>query len=166
LSDRLNKLDENIKVLGRSLEIIWRNQRELSKSEELLDEQFAVSTRMTISNFNSLVSRWNKALPLLLANPEGRAEYVQMLIGYSDVNKLFMEWAEFRKRRDFRQYMPAWFMGDDLSELPPGPVDLDTAKKGEDDVSDSRVAAGESSEGEQAVQSAASEGPPAAVPSV
>jgi len=44
-------------------------------------------------------------------------------IVYEDVNKLFMTWADFRKRKDFRDHMKAWFMGEDLSQLPPPPVE-------------------------------------------
>jgi hypothetical protein len=149
LSERLNQLDEQLKIIGRSIEIIWANQKELSKSEELLDEQFAVSTRMTISNFNELSARWNKALQYLLPSgdqpaekvlPDTRKSLVQMLIGYSDVNKLFADWAEFRKRSDYREHMRPWFMGDDLSTLPPPPVPpVPERKEGVEYVGDSSI---------------------------
>jgi hypothetical protein len=172
--ERVNRLDEQLKVIGRSIEIIWNNQKELTKSEELLDEQFAVSTRMTISNFNSLTSRWNQLLQYMLPDegevvkpyPDTRKALVQMLIGYSDVNKLFADWAEFRKRKDFREHMREWFMGEDLSSLPPEAVSSETAKKtGEQDVDRSGDTASKGAEN-ATEPNPSPEDPPAAVPQV
>ena len=167
LGERVNQLDEQLKIVGRSIEVIWANQKELSKSEELLDEQFAVSTRMTITNFNQLSLRWNQLLthlfpgegPSVPMTPERRRELIQMQIGYSDVNKLFADWAQFRQRSDYREYMREWFMGQELDTLPPPPA----KKEGEANASDS---GNPPDEAQPAAASDRAEGAPAAVPEV
>ena len=139
LVERAKILDEQFKIMGESIGVIWNNQRELTKSEELLDEQFAVLTRMTILCLNGVFRKSNITLkhlspvdqdaPILTA--ESKRDLVMPLIGYSDINTMFHEWAEFRQRSDFREHMQAWFMGDDLSTLPPPP---EVKKEGETNV--------------------------------
>ena len=136
LAERLNALDQQLKVIGGSLGVIWNNQKELTKSEELLDEQFAVLTRLSIISFNALLRRGNITLKYLSPvdsdapslTPESKKELVMPSIGYSDINVMFHAWAEFRQRPDFREHMQAWVMGNDLSELPPPP---EVKKEGE-----------------------------------
>ena len=123
LVQRSDLLARQFGGMAKSLETIWGNQKELSKSESLLDEQFAVLTRMTISTLNQIIEHPGKAQP----------------ITYEDVNRLFKDWADFRKRSDFREHMRAWFMGDDLASLPPPPVEepgkpADQPKEGESNV--------------------------------
>ena len=104
LSQRCDQLDRNFGLMARNQQLAWNNQKECAKSETLLDEQFAVLTRLTITSLNKVLPDGSKIL-------------------YEDVNKLFMDWADFRKRKDFRDYMKEWFMGEDLSKLPPPPVE-------------------------------------------
>ena len=105
--------------MANNQNLIWNNQKECAKSETLLDEQFAVLTRLTITALNRV------------SNPDQQ-------IVYEDVNRLFADWAEFHKRKDFRSYMKEWFMGVDLSTLPPPPVETpekpaDQPKEGDQD---------------------------------
>lgn len=103
---KVNQLDKLTNDLAGSNRVMWSNQKELSKSEELLDEQFAVSTRMTITWVNKLSSAVN--LP-------------ELKITEKDVEQLFRDWAKFRKRPDFREFMMEWFLGVALDKLPPPP---------------------------------------------
>ena len=96
---------QKLKALGNTLQTIWANQVELSKSETRLDEQFCVQGRLFITSINEILLRANS----------------DEVITYEQVNKMFMEWEKFRSRPDFRDHMRAWFMGDDLSTLPPPP---------------------------------------------
>ena len=169
LEARINKLDEQLKVIGNSIGVIWSNQRELSNSEAFLDEQFAVLTRMTVMSLNSLMSKWNRSLKYLSpidadAPPlteENKKELVQALVGYSDINALFVTWSNFRRRKDFRNHMKAWVMGEDITLLPPEPPE--EKKEGESNVSDP----GNPTDETQLPPTAdCSEGPPAAVPEV
>jgi len=98
ITQRLGKLSLTIKT-------IWDNQRELAKSETLLDEQFAVSTRMTIMAVNDILDRLgveNKITPL-------------------DIEALFKDWHKFQLRRNYRDFMLEWFMGVDIDSLPAEP---------------------------------------------
>ena len=148
LSQRCDKLDENLSLLARSHATIWANQKELTKSETLLDEQFAVLSRLTIISINLMAVRHNLAIEMLCSaiGKEDTDDLSFPDIDYDDVNLLFEQWAKFRERPDFRQHMRAWFMGDDLSKLPPPPeppaeeedqVKEETQEPGEEDVSDS-----------------------------
>lgn len=82
---------------------MWANQKELVKSEELLDEQFAVSTRMSIVAVNHILETMGQ---------EDR-------ITSQDIEKLFRDWAQFRARPDHRELMMEWFLGVALDKLPP-----------------------------------------------
>jgi hypothetical protein len=84
---------------------MYTNQVELSKSETRLDEQFCVQGRLFISTLNEILHRADS----------------DNVITYERVNEMFQEWEAFRNRSDFRDHMRAWFMGDDLKQLPPPP---------------------------------------------
>lgn len=87
---------------------------ELSKSETRLDEQFAVLTRMTYSKVNELIHAINRNVLI------GVSEEVAP-IDYDQTNKMFVEWQQFKNRPDWRDHSRVWFMGGDLSMLPPPP---------------------------------------------
>jgi hypothetical protein len=89
--------------MTRTHQTIWNNQKELAVSEERLDEQFAVLTRMTISYLNSILDR---------AGGNGR-------ITEGTVGDLFSDWAKFRARPDHKDHMMSWFLGVALDKLPP-----------------------------------------------
>jgi hypothetical protein len=138
LSLRCDQLDKNVAGLANAVGSVWANQKELTKSENLLDEQFAVLTRLTIISLNVLVNKHNLAMEMIGAAMGGMSDVSDLTmptVDYEDVNLLFEEWAKFRSRPDFRDHMRAWFMGDDLSKLPPPPEP--EAKEGESDVDDS-----------------------------
>jgi len=93
--------------LTRTIQTIYENQVELAKSETRLDEQFAVLTRLCIGRINEI------------ATLTGRDE---LYVTYEQVNAMFEQWAEFKKRPDFRDHMQVWMMGKDLAELPEPPA--------------------------------------------
>jgi hypothetical protein len=98
-------LQQKFGVLSSTLQILWANQEKLAESETRLDEQFAVLARACIRSINEILVRIGS----------------DDLITYESVNELFMEWEKFRSRPDFRDHMRTWFMGEDLSTLPPPP---------------------------------------------
>jgi len=102
--------------MARSNQTIWANQKELTKSQNLLDEQFAVSTRMAVMGIN------------LLLEKVGADERIEA----DDIETLFKDWASFRARPDFRDHMMEWMLGVALDKLPPPPEPQ--AKEGEADA--------------------------------
>jgi hypothetical protein len=50
-----------------------------------------------------------------------------------DVAGLFRDWATFRKRPDYREFMMEWFLGVALDKLPPPPA-VQAKKEGDSDV--------------------------------
>jgi hypothetical protein len=94
----------------------------LAKSETLLDEQFAVSTRMTIVAVNHILEK--------MGHGDDK-------ITEKDVEKLFKDWAKFRKRPDYRNYMMEWFLGEDIDKLPP-PPEPQATKEGDSHVEGDR----------------------------
>ena len=99
-------LDQRLRLLDKKSDVIYNNQVALAESETRLDEQFCVSTRLAIVMINKLTK-----LKETTVEP----------IAYAHVNKMFQEFEAFRSRPDFREHMEAWFMGEDLSQLPPPP---------------------------------------------
>jgi len=102
---KLKALAETLLDLHKNHGTIFANQQELTKSATRLDEQFCVQGRLFISTINEILHRANS----------------DEIITYENINLMFMEWEQFRARPDFREHMRAWFMGDDLSQLPPPP---------------------------------------------
>lgn len=116
LNSRLKQVDNTIQVLAGSNRTIWVNQKELIKSQNLLDEQFAVSTRMAVMGLNLILEK---------IDAEERVDA-------GDIEMLFKQWAEFRARPDFRNFMVEWMLGVALDKLPPPP---EPKKEGEADAS-------------------------------
>jgi hypothetical protein len=104
--------------LGESIKTVWDNQKELAKSSTLLDEQFAVSTRMTIVAVNHILEKIGQG---------------DDKITEKDVEKLFKDWAQFRKRPDYRNFMMEWFLGVAIDKLPP-PPEPKAKKEGDSNV--------------------------------
>lgn len=175
LSKRADQLDANVVKIGNALGTIWANQRELTKSEALLDEQFAVLTRLSVISLNMIVVKHNLAMSMV-AMAMGKDSVDELMlpeVEYDDINVLFAQWAEFRSRPDFREHMRTWFMGGDLNSLPPPPeppeemvaqqgqmVPKSQVKEGVEYVGDSGIVRGEGEE-----ESSAG-GPPDDVPEV
>lgn len=132
-SKRASLTHESIKVLGDSIKTVYSNQQELTKSQNLLDEQFAVSTRMSIMGIN------------LLLEKVGADERIDA----DDIAQLFRDWATFRSRPDFRNLMTEWMLGVALDKLPAPPEP--EAKEGEADATsgdgDKIVEEGQSKDG-------------------
>src|SRR5687767_16022403 len=79
---RIDQLDDTIKKLGGAQQVIWNNQKELSRSEELLDEQFAISTRMSVKSMN------------LILEKIGAEERITA----KDIERLFRDWRSEERR--------------------------------------------------------------------
>ena len=95
--------DAKLRALGDTLTTMWNNQVELSKSETRLDEQFCVLARLSIRMLNDILVRIGS----------------EDLITEKVIETAFKEWATFKERSDFREFMVEWFLGKPLSELPP-----------------------------------------------
>lgn len=106
-----------MKLLAQSIQTIFSNQKELGKSQSLLDEQFAVATRMSVMGLN------------LLFEKVGAEERVDS----GDIEQLFKDWARFRSRPDFRDLMMEWMLGVALDKLP-APPEPEAKKEGEADA--------------------------------
>jgi hypothetical protein len=112
LNSKCNLLAEQFQIFSQTMDTIYRNQKALGESETKLDSQFVVLTRLTIMTLNAIMLHLNKR----------ELEPLQ-LIGYDDINKMFEEWDQFKARPDWREHTRPWFMGEDLSTLPPPPVE-------------------------------------------
>jgi hypothetical protein len=117
-------LDERVRELAKTAVTLYQNQQRLAKSydglaeaSDSLDEQFAVLSRLVIGHMNKLTDAFNTVTGGM---PAG-APRVEPL-GRDIVTKMFADWREFKKRPDFRDHNTAWFMGEDLSKLPPPPA--------------------------------------------
>lgn len=115
LTGRVDNLDDTTQKLARSNQVIWNNQKELTRSETLLDEQFAVSTRMFIVTMNGLCQKLG----------------FEERIDAEDVKQLFQDWATFRARPDYRNLMMAWFLGVALDKMPPLPPAVPSKTEGD-----------------------------------
>jgi hypothetical protein len=116
-------LDERVKELAKTTITLYGNQQRLAKgfddlaaAGDMLDEQFAVLSRLVVMQLNKIVEAFNTVTGGMPAGAP-RVE----LISRADVTTLFGAWREFKKRSDFRDHNTAWFMGEDLSKLPPPP---------------------------------------------
>jgi len=95
---------------GQNLTTIWLNQGSLQESQFNTDKQLAVLVRLMISKINSLIVAF-----------EGR-EDMPAAITVESINDLFDLWAEFSQRPDHKELYHQWYMGYDLSQLPPPEV--------------------------------------------
>lgn len=117
LTKKVSQLDRSLQLVAASNQTIWNNQKELTKSQNLLDEQFAVSTRMAVMGIN------------LLLEKVGAEERIEA----DDIETLFRDWAAYRARSDFREHMMEWMLGVPLDKLPP-PPEPPAKKEGEADA--------------------------------
>jgi hypothetical protein len=119
-----------------AVKVIYENQKALAASHDRLDDQFTVLTRLTIAKVNEIVSALNEDADEPLVNP----------ITYEGVNQVFHELEGFKQVPEFRDHLPAFFMGEDLTELLtqiPAPAEEhelidtgDTVEEGEDVAAD------------------------------
>lgn len=110
LAEQNFKLHQKVQALEKQVAVLYQNQKELAQSENRLDEQFCVSTRLAVSWINSIIKA---------ARMEDAAWALPLdSISYETVNKMFMDFERFRRRPDFRNHMRVWFMGESLDSLP------------------------------------------------
>jgi hypothetical protein len=101
------------------------------KSENRLDEQFCVSTRLAVSWINAII----KAARMEDAGWALNMDSIQ----YEAVNEMFKDFAAFKSRRDFRDHTREWFMGEPIDSLPPlegSPLEGASEKNHASDVGD------------------------------
>jgi len=110
LAEQNLKLHQKVQELQKQVAVLYQNQRELVRSENRLDEQFCVSTRLAVSWINAIIkaARMEDA-PWALSLDS---------VSYDAVNKMFMDFEKFKGRPDFRNHMRVWFMGESLDSLP------------------------------------------------
>lgn len=106
--------------VASSFEEVYKNQVELAGSADRVDDQFAVLTRLVILKLNEVVQAVNL---LRRAHLDSRTDIglPPNPVTYGDVNSMFAQYELLKQRRDFRQLAEAWYMGQDLSNLPPPP---------------------------------------------
>ena len=101
---------QKVQTLEKKLDVLYQNQQELVRSENRLDEQFCVSTRLMVLWINHIIRG---------ARSKGETWAEQMnVVTYEKVNELFHDFAKFRARPDFRNHMREWFMGEPVDSLP------------------------------------------------
>ncbi len=127
LQKKQEKQAKDLTVISKDIGLVHGNQVELAKSEERLDDQFAVLTRLTVTKLNEMFTKFNALVQGLPAG-EGELLTEQLqealgigLVGYNEINEMFIDWGKFRKRSDFRDHTKAWYTGVDLDSLPPPP---------------------------------------------
>ena len=97
--------DAKIKTLAKTIQTIWNNQVELTKSIDRVEEEFCVLGRLVIPKMNEIL--------IALGSEE--------LITEEVINSVFLTWHEFKQRPDFKNHFVPWFLGVPLQELPPPP---------------------------------------------
>lgn len=97
--------NQKLRALAETLTTIYNNQVELSNSGTKVDTQHAVLGRLAISTLNELLLRIGS----------------EDLITYESVSEMFEQFAALRSRPDWREHSKDWYMGKDLSNLPPVP---------------------------------------------
>jgi len=102
-------LEERLREVARMGMTLYQNQQKLGKAidalagaSDQLDTQFSVLSRLCILKLNSVLGDDKK-------------------ITHEFVTSLFHEWVKLKERSDFRDHNRAWFLGEDLSNLPPEP---------------------------------------------
>lgn len=110
LGDQNLALLQKVQILERKIDVLYQNQRELVQSENRLDEQFCVSTRLAVMWINHIIQSAQ-------ANAEPWAEQTDV-VTYEKVNELFRDFEQFKSRPDFRDHMRVWFMGEPIDSLP------------------------------------------------
>jgi hypothetical protein len=107
----LADLDKRLRDLANVTAGLWQNQQSidvavkaLAKSEESLDDQVAVLTRLFFVEANKLRT-------FMQLDP----------FDADEIEAMFEAWHEFRARADAKNWMSHWVLGKPLSELPPPP---------------------------------------------
>ena len=118
--DKFKKIVTTVAQLSQGVQLVYNNQVELTKSHDRLEEQFAVLGRTCFLKINELVAAHNKAVT---------SEHDVEPLTEEFVTQTFNTWREFRERPDFREHFVVWFMGGDLSTLPPPPEPEDDSAK-------------------------------------
>jgi hypothetical protein len=95
---------------------------ELSQSQHNTDNQMAVQIRMDILQHNA--TREVLRQLILKVAVEAAPELIASLpdpVTFNRVNQLFEDWDTFRKRPDHKALFKDWYLGHNLSDLPPAP---------------------------------------------
>lgn len=94
----IDQHSESLNKIGQSLLTMFQNQKELARSTEMLDEQFAVLARLMFQAVNSIL-------------PDDKK------LTYEQINLSFQEFTKFKALPDYKEHMSEWFMGADLTQL-------------------------------------------------
>lgn len=109
--------------LNNVIQTMLGNQKGLATSHEQLDQQFAVLTRLLIVRHNDLVARYNMIIKASIDVLELNDAEIPMVapIDWEEVLGMFGQFIELRQRPDYADHMETWYMGGDVSNLPPIP---------------------------------------------
>lgn len=97
-------------------------QSQLVRANDASSSQFSVLTRLVITKLNEVIGLQNRIAELAVEGVEPKPEMAFVSeVTYDGVNALFQLHEEFRARSDFKEHMKTWFLGGDVSALPPPP---------------------------------------------
>ena len=85
----------------------------IAQANAMIDDQIAILSRLCVMKLNDLVKAHNEAI--------GAKEGISGIdiITRDNTKSLFDQWHEFQKRSDIKEVSNMWFMGEDVSALPP-----------------------------------------------
>ena len=95
--------DTKLRALAKTITTIWNNQVALQRAGDQVEEMYCVMGRLLIPKMNEIL--------IMLGSED--------LITETTINGVFLTWHEFKKRPDFKAHFVPWFLGRDLSQLPP-----------------------------------------------
>jgi hypothetical protein len=128
LGEFLSVIEQRFKEVEGKIGILHQNQATLATSELKLDEQFAALSRIAVGMLNDLIRAYNGLASELhlrgIGTPERFPTHIPELT-YQGFNRVFADFEALRVRPDFKDHYELWFMGGDLSKLPPLPVPED-----------------------------------------
>lgn len=98
---RLDVCEESLIETYQALQKLGNNDNVIVNQMDQMEVQITCLVRIMILNINAMRDAMN--MPPMT---------------FEDMEDTFKEFADFRKRPDFKQHMKAWYSGEDLSELP------------------------------------------------
>jgi hypothetical protein len=155
----VDQLDKSLKELAKVVfnheqtqNVLLNNQKALSEAYDGILDQYNVLARVVIMQLNQISQVVSAAFESDALNP----------IDYEHVRKAFLQYHDFKKRPDYKDHEQVWFLGEDLSTLPPPPSipkeeekDPTPAENGE-----GRIFGGDYAESDIRNETTEQEGPP------
>lgn len=122
INEHNSDVDGKLKTLAQELLRVGQVQQHVAKANDQVASQFSVLTRLTISKLNEVIGLQNRIVELATESWEPKPDIALLEeVTYEGVNFLFQMHDAFRSRPDFRDHLETWFLGGDLTKLPPLP---------------------------------------------